>query len=545
MAADTGKAHCPLTADNITPLGEFTFPATPGKPFAKIKKNDLPPEFPSGKKGEIPFPDAHLVCDMEAGTVTADTAGMVSASEKGLAIVPLWTVSEDKMTMYMDFYHQDCFGKPISDDNYREWLPEGCRGIDNDIIDAAVAESKKGETPVLNVEIAQGVESVNGRDGKVKLSFKGGGDVGTEQKDGSINFRERGGMACVNDGEHVATLTPPTAGTPGFDVLGNELPAKDGNPKPLKAGIGVTSVGGKGGTEVFTAASAGMIIYKDDTLSISDVLEINSDVDLASGNVHVEKGSIIIKGTVTTGAEVTAEDNVAVEVVVENATIKAGNDVTVGGGILMDEGGLIKAGGNVKAKFFRNATIRAGGDVVAEVDFVNCDIIAGGRIVAEADKGVLNGGVYVCGGMDVAEVGTDVGSSTEVNLFLPGIDDQDIDDKTEQLRSRINDLEKYIGTDDVTSTLLMAPKEDRAILVELFKAKALLGSKVRDLEEERTARLDARGKQLAHIKLKARKTAHAGTTIKIGNRSLKLKKAVQASKFHWDPEKGDIATTGI
>ena len=233
------------------------------------------------------------------------------------------------------------------------------------------------------------------------------------------------------------------------------------------------------------------------------------------------------------------------EVVVENATIKAGNDVTVGGGVLMDEGGLIKAGGNVTAKFFRNATIRAGGDVVAAVDFVNCDIIAGGRIVAESDKGIVNGGVYVCGGMDVAEVGTDVGSTTEVNLFLPGIDDQEIVDQAKQLRSRINDLEKYIGTDDVTSTLLMAPKEDRAILVELFKAKALLGAKVRDIEEKRAELLAARSKQLARIKLKARKTAHAGTTIKIGDRTLKLKKAVQASNFHWDPEHGGIATAGI
>ena len=447
--------------------------------------------------------------------------------------------------MSMNFYHRDCFGKPISDDNYREWLPEGCRGIDNDAIDAAVAEAKKSETPTLNVEIAHGVEPMNGRDGKVKLSFNGGDDVGTEQKDGSINFRERGRMACVNDGEHVATLTPPTAGTPGFDVLGNELPANDGTPKPLKAGTGVTSVGGKGGTEVFTATSTGMIIYKEDTLSISDILEINSDVDLTSGNVHVEKGSILIKGTVTTATEVTAEDNVAVEVVVENATIKAGNDVTVGGGILMDEGGLIEAGGNVTAKFFRNATIRAGGDVVAEVDFVNCDIIAGGRITSESDKGVANGGVYVCGGMDVAEVGTDVGSTTEVTLFLPGVDDQDIDDRASIIQKKVNDLEKYIGADDIAATLLTAPKEDRAILAELFKAKALLGAKIRKIEEERTARLIARGKELAHVKLKARKTAHAGTTIKIGDRTLKLKKAVQASKFHWDPVKGNIATTGI
>ena len=545
MAAESDETRCPLTEENITPLGDFTRPAIPDKPFAKLKGDGLPPELSPGMGKELPYPGSHVICNPDDGTIAADTVGMVSADETGLTVTPLWTVSEDRMTLTMNIYHQDCFGDPISDDKYREWLPEGCRGVDNDALDEAVAEAKKTESPVLEVHIAQGVVPMQGRDGQVKLSFHGGDDVGTQQKDGSINFRERGGMACVAEGDHVASLVPPTTGTPGFDVLGKELPAEDGKPKALKAGNGVAAAGGNGGTQVFTATMAGMIVYKDDSLSVSDILEINSDVDLASGNIHVEKGSILIKGTVTTGAEVTAEDNVMVEAVVENATIKAGNDIAVGGGVLMDEGGLIEAGGNVTAKFFRNATIRAGGDVVAEVDFVNCDIIAGGKVLAESDKGIANGGVYVCSGMDVAEVGTDVGSTTDVTLALPGGEEQDMDGKSQQFKDRITELEKYIGSDDAASTLLMAPKEDRAILAELFKAKALLAAGLREAEEEKAQRLIARGKELARIRLKARRTAHAGTTVRIGNKALKLKKAEQASKIHWDPEQGSIAVTGL
>lgn len=545
MAAENDETRCPLSLDDIAPLGDFTFPAIPGKPFAKLKADTLPPELSPGAGKERPYPASHIICNPDDGTVAADTAGIISADKTGLAVTPFWTVSEDGMALTITIHHQDCFGDPISDDNYREWLPEGCKGVDNDALDEAVAQAKKIETPVMDVLIAKGVPPMPGRDGQIKLSFHGGGEVGTEKKDGSIDFRERGNMACVAEGDQVASLLQPTTGTAGFDVLGNELPAEDGQPKTLKGGNGITTAGGQGGTQIFKAAMAGMVLYKDDTLSVSDLLEVNSDVDLASGNVHVEKGSILIKGTVTTGAEVTAADNVVVEAVVENATIKAGNDISVSGGVLMDEGGLIEAGGDVTAKFFRNATIRAGGNVIAEVDFVNCDVVAGGKVIAESDKGIANGGVYLCGGMDVAEVGTDVGSTTEITLTLPDGEKQDIDDRSQELKDRIEELEKYIGSDDAASTLRMAPKEDRAILAELFKAKAQLNAKLRDIEEEKTKRLIARGKELARIRVEVRKTAHAGTTVRIGDKVLKLKRAEQASKIHWDPEHGNIAVTGI
>lgn len=543
MGTGSGGDTCPLTAEHITPQGDFSFPTIPATPFATLKKEGLPPEMPAER--ETPFSDSHLVCDMKAGTVTADTIGMVVASDTELRVSPLWTTTEDRMVMTMDFYHQDCFGNPISDDDYRKWLPEGSRGVDNDALDNAVAQAKKTGTPVKGVEIACGRRSADGRDGQIKLKYLKNDGAGTIQQDGSLDYRERGGTRCVAEGDTIAILVPPTHGKPGFDVLGNELPAKDGEPKELKAGTGISTLDGDGGTMVYTASSPGMVVYKDNTLSISDLLEVDTDVDLASGNVHVRKGSIIIKGTVTTGTEVTAEENVVVEDVVENATIKAGGDVTVAGGILMDEGGIIEAKGNVTGKFMRNATIRAEGDVIVEVDIVNCDIVAGGRIIAESDKGIVNGGRYICGGMDVAEAGTDGGASTKITLALPDVDDTDSDSKIDKIKNKIEELEKYIGNGDIKSTLLMAPKEDRGILAELLKIKAKLLARKKKLDEEKAEKLIALGKELAKIKLRVRRTAHAGTTITIGDKSIKLNRAEQASKFHWDPEKGGIAITGL
>jgi hypothetical protein len=543
MASAKNEGLCPLTEQDLDLLGDFNFPVIPDATFART----APDSLPSALKGkETVFEKANIVCDGNSGVLMSTTIGMVVISEKGMRVEPLWTVSDGGMRMTMTFYPQDCFGNPISDDKYREkGLPEGSRGVDNDALDEAVARSLEGGTVVKDVDIAKGMEAVQGRPGEVRLGFQHEGGVGAKKEDGSIDFRERGGTTSVQEGEEIARLIPPGKGHAGFDVLGNELPASNGTPAVLKAGKDVKATEEEGGILVYTAGVTGMVIYRDNTLSISDLLEINSDVDLSSGNVHVEKGSILIKGTVTTGAEVSAEENVVVEVVVENATIRAGGDVTVGGGILMEEGGVIKAGGNVTAKFMRNATIRAGGDVIAEVDFVNCDIVAGGRIIAESDKGHLNGGTYVCGGMNVAEMGSDVGARTAVTLALPDSGSGELDAKTLKIKEKINELEKYIGSDDIKNTLLLAPKEDRGILAELFRIKGTLLRQKAALDEQKAAALLARGKDLARRRLKARRTAHPGVTINIGDRSITLNKAEQASKFHWDADKGGIAITGI
>ena len=449
------------------------------------------------------------------------------------------------MSMTVDVYPKDCFGETITDDRMRDAIPKTCQRMDNDALDAAVEKAAKTGGVVEGVPIGSGQPAQDGDPGELKLAFKERSSVGAVQDDGTMDFRERGGITCVAEGDEIAVALPATKGRPGFDALGEELPAEDGQPVTVKTGKGVVSSEDANGVISFKAEIQGMVCFSDDTLSISDVMEIDSDIDLASGNVRVTKGSVLIKGTVTTGSAVSAEEHIVVEVVVENATVTAGGNVTVAGGVLMEEGGLIEAGGNVQAKFMRNATVRAGGDVIVDVDFVNCDIQAGGRIIAGSDKGIVNGGEYTCAGMDVAEVGTDGGAKTSVTLALPQIERMDIDSQMSQVEDKISELEKYIGGDDIKDTLLLAPKEDRAILLELFKIKSAFLTRLDKLKEAREEALKEQGVELSKIRLRARRTAHAGVTINIADRSILLNKAEQASKFHWDAEQGGIAITGL
>ncbi|WP_419784898.1 DUF342 domain-containing protein [Pseudodesulfovibrio sp.] len=542
MATTGDKGLCPLPASIIDPVGDLKYPVIPDALIATIDAEKLPPQY---KGKEVIFDKANIIVNGNDYTLGATTIGMLELSEKGVRVEPLWSVSGDAMSMVMSFYPKNCFGKTISDDKYREYLPEGTRGVDNDVLDEAVAKSHETGTVVADVEIAKGLPSSQGRPGEIRFMFALGSEVGEHLEDGSINYRERGSTACVDEGDEIARLIPPTSGRAGFDVLGNEIPGDDGKPAVLNAGKGIRTTAEKDGTTVYTASSSGMVLIKTDMVSISELLEINSDVDLSSGNVHVEKGSILIKGTVTTGAEVSAQDSVVVEEVVENATIRAGGDITVGGGILMEEGGIIEAGGTVTAKFMRNATIRAGGDVILGMDCVNCNITAGGHIIAESDKGILNGGTYICGGMNVAEMGSSLGTKTHITLALPITEDGKIDAQARQIKSRIGELEKFIGTGNIKDTLVLAPKEDRGILAELFRIKSVLQKKIDELNEQKKAAIIAQGEELAKRKLIARRTAHPGVTINIGDRTITLNKAEQASKFHWNPEKLGIAISGL
>jgi len=541
MAEESGG--CPLKREDIEPLGDLTLPLNPGAPFASFDPGILGGGDPEAIKADCAA--ANIICSMSSGKLTSAIFGKLVLTDGGIRVEPLWTVSEDAQIMTMDIFHEDCFNDRIPLTTFLSFLPEKCP-VDKDALGEAAANALTSGKPVKDVVVAKGRKAVQGRDGRIQLSFKQFADAGEVKSDGSIDFRERGtGSNCVLEGEEIAILHPPTTGQPGFNVLGQEFPAEDGKAVNLKPGKGVTATDKEKGQVSFASTQAGMVVIKDGVISISEVMEIPSDVDMSTGNIRVGKGSIHIKGTVTTGFEVEAQESIQIDSVVENVTIRAGGDVLIGGGVLMDEGGLIEAGGDVKAKFMRNATVRAGGDVIVDVDLVNCDVIAGGRIIAASDKGGLNGGTYVSSGVDVAIIGSEAGSKTVVTLTLPDGDEDDIEEKRAADRSRVDQLNKFIGTEDLKKTLLMTPKEDRAIVLELYKIKMKLMERIGYFAEEKAALLKERGEALAQLRLKARRTTHAGTTIRIGDKSITLNHAEQASKFHWDAEKSGIAVTGL
>lgn len=541
MADESGG--CPLKREDIQPMGDLTLPLNPGAPFASFDPNILGGGDPEAIRADCAA--ANIICDMSSGTLTSAFFGQLTLTAEGMRVDPLWTVSEDGLVLTMDIFHEDCFNDRIPLTTFLSALPDKCP-VDRDALGEAAAKALTSGEPVLGAVVAKGRQAVQGRDGRIQLKFNQFAEAGETKADGTVDYRERGaGSNCVLEGEEIAILHPPTPGQPGYNVLGEKFPAQDGKAVNLKPGQGVTSAENQAGQVIFASTQAGMVMIKDGVISISDVMEIPSDVDMNTGNIRVRKGSVHIRGTVTTGFVVEALESIQIDSVVENVTIRAGGDVIIGAGVLMDKGGIIEAGGDVRAKFMRNATVRAGGNVIVDVDLVNCDVIAGGEIIANADKGGLNGGKYVSSGVNVAHIGSSGGAKTVVALTLPDAEEDDIERKRSADRRRVEQLNKFIGTEDIKKTLLMTPKVDRAIVLELYKIKMKLQERIGYFAEEKAALLKERSEALAQLRIKARRTAHPGTIIRIGDKSITLNRAEQASKFHWDAEKSGIAVTGV
>lgn len=118
MAKAKDEGLCPLPESVLDPAGDLAFPVIPDATFALVRPEDTPPAL-AGK--ETTFEQANLVFDGSSGMLMATTIGMAVATDEGVRVDPLWSVSDDAMDLTMSFYPKDCFGSPISDDKYREF----------------------------------------------------------------------------------------------------------------------------------------------------------------------------------------------------------------------------------------------------------------------------------------------------------------------------------------------------------------------------------------------------------------------------------------
>ena len=536
-----------LTRKCIEAKGNLDYPVMPDAPFATVRADALPNGLTvKGLAGAV-GPETNMRYNEGMNALVALVPGMVADGPQGLWVRPLWTVTEDWLSLTMDVYPHDFLDSDLSRDQLVQAMQAALGEvlIDQALLEQTIMESRAGGKPCLGVLLAQGTPPKQGLPGSLRLSFADASVVGEELADGSVDFRERGGMVSVNAGDLLAEEVPPTRGAPGKDIRGQLIPPGEGAAVSVTVGTNVAQELGQTGGLIFRATADGVVRYANNTLLVSDIFEVSGDVDMASGNVHAEKGSVSIKGTVTTGSSVTAKDNVYVGAVVEDAAIMAGGDLEVKGGIIMDGASVIEVGGCVRARFIRNAVIRAGGDVVVEVDIVNSDIIAGGKVLAASEKGAISGGTTVSsGGIEASEIGNDRDVPTAVELRLTTDETSGCLEKLAKLREELAKFDKYVGKGDPKSTILLAPEEDRRLLAALFVMRKTLQEEEAALAAERDEIIARQGEEWAKLRIRARKAAYPRTTITLAGKSITLKKAELSSTFQWDSEKGGIAIFG-
>jgi len=239
----------------------------------------------------------------------------------------------------------------------------------------------------------------------------------TDVETGAINYWAKIDNQSVAAGEKLLVMTPAVPGEAGMNVFGAKIAVDKPEKVRVRCGKGVSETEAENGVCVYCSEIDGRIKFSDNTLTVDDVYIIKGNLDLDAGNI-THTGTLQIEGDVETGASIEAGGDIVIKGMLEPANVCAGGNVTVGGGIVGSPEHIINAGGEVRAKYIKEATIRAGGDVIVVHEIDHCDLETRGKV--DASRGRIAGGRTIARqGITVGKAGAKGAAKT---LLAAGID---------------------------------------------------------------------------------------------------------------------------
>ncbi|MCP5021713.1 MAG: DUF342 domain-containing protein [bacterium] len=424
-----------------------------------------------------------------------------------------------------------------------ELQTEGVKyGMDEATIHATLQEGADQGS----VCIATGLKPITREPARVQLNIKQNQTSGAFDEDTQrMDFRERGGVHSVQLGDAIGTWFPGTDGTPGKGVDGMVINPPAPATSDQSRGQNVHAKAGENGSLNLFAEIDGVVrVGPSGDVYVTDLFEVESDVDLGCGNIDVS-GSVHIHGTIRSGFRVHAGQDIDVDEAIEHANVTAGKSLGVGSGILASNDNLIQAEEQIRAKFTQNAILRSGGDVILEVD-TNSTIEAARSILAKEGSGHLRGGNYVAGeSLIVKELGSTQGVETRVRL---GMEPQQLrelaklqkDIKAAQAQAK--KLERQRGVQSARRVGRSMTREQAGGIRRAMKAQRDL-RKVTDLLEQKQRDFKTSTFKDGLPVLRVEKTIHSGVNIQMGSAHLFIDHTRPGGTFHLDPNTGEITSS--
>lgn len=530
-------------------LGDPTSPVFPGDVIGKLipAQEERPGATVDGRVIEPPSlplepeitlaADSGITLDAETQELMAARYGIARLDNGQLSISSLLSVSTDGLQVLGTVYPKDFFGDTTTVVRIRNALrlAKIRAEIRADLIEQALAEARQSNTPQESVLMAEGRPPVDGANGYFQPAFN---DIqsGTLLENGRIDFMERGAVQSVLEGQELGQIVPPGKGKNGVDVYGEPLLSRDGQPFKLSLGEGV-ELAEDGFT--YRAKVAGVVVFNQTKLSVTDVYKVDKDLDYSVGNLRLEKGSVHVNGNVLEGFSITTPGNIFIGQVVEGANINAGGDVIVRGGLAMGKKGVVKAGGNIVAKFALHATLVADGDVDMGA-VTDCDITAEGRVICLREKGTIVGGVIRAGnGVEAKEIGSELGVATHIVLGLQIKQSEELLAERKSLKEQIAKISNALGSGSPKEILTRTPEGKRQAVAELIKALLRMQEKL-DAVNEKIREEQMLARKSLQATLKAQKAMHPGVSVTIGGLTTHVKETMTFAKVFYDARTGRI-----
>ncbi|MCB2144881.1 MAG: FapA family protein [Deltaproteobacteria bacterium] len=236
--------------------------------------------------------------------------------------------------------------------------------------------------------------------------------IGTLTEEGLMDWKERGQLPQVKEGDLLAEKIPGPKGKEGMDIYGKKIPVPKVREQRFKCGKGARR--SEDGMRVHATLSGIPKLSVAGDISVMPTLHIQGDISLATGHVtfdgHIEVTGAVEKGYRVKGGSLRANE-------IHDAQIDIDGDITAMNGIF---GATIRAGGNLKAGHIHNTDIILAGDMAVEKEIIESKIEANGRCLIN-DGIIISSTISARMGITAMDIGTKASKSSEM---IVGIDQQ-------------------------------------------------------------------------------------------------------------------------
>jgi uncharacterized protein (DUF342 family) len=259
--------------------------------------------------------------------------------------------------------------------------------------------------------------------------------VGKLKDDGTMDYKDRGAIKEVFEGDIVGEFFKGYQGKEGFNVYGQRVPVVHELRGPAP---GKNLYVDPENQNIVRSLINGFLEISQNILDVNETLLINRDIDYETGNIEFS-GNIEIKGKVTDGFSVTSFGNLKIHGIVEGANLFARNNMTLLSGVLSKEGYKIECLGNFYARYIQNANLIVKKNIEVEDFIYHSHVRSNGEIVVTKKSGVILGGVTTAlRKIEINIAGNKSGTPTEL---VCGVD-QELDEKIHAKKKDLARLEE-------------------------------------------------------------------------------------------------------
>ncbi len=283
--------------------------------------------------------------------------------------------------------------------------------VDNTLINGFIKSKTFNKKPF---RVAMGQKPQPGKNGEIKYFFDTNRlKPGKIDKDGKMDFKDRGKIPYVKKGTILAEKIPAVKGKDGKNIFSKIVPAKPVSDVKLKYDKGAFF--SDNNTKIIAAIDGQPKLSWAGVVSVLDEFIAKQDVDFETGHIDYQ-GNIRIHGCVQNGFKVKGNNIWANEI--DGGIIHAKGNVIVNGIISKAR---IYSRGNIQAKFIQKSTILSMGDINIEKEIVDSKIENSGACIIRKGK-ILNSRITSKLGVYVKDIGTEMSMpsiiTTSIDIFI-------------------------------------------------------------------------------------------------------------------------------